>query len=196
MKKIVALLAVLVLLVGCTQTPPQPEPDPEPIKPTYEFLDFKLKGTAYQLPVKFSELAANGWEAESDIEQEMAPNTIVRNLYLRNGDNIIKVSFFNDASAPKMMAETLIGEIAAENRTFGSDVAVDIVVHDGITFATPIESVIEQLGEYTEESNDVFKDYIFQHTKFGKTTIKYHLDGQDGNESRWIEISNLRSTQN
>lgn len=197
MKRWLVIMIALVTMVGCqsvnTDPKPDPIPEPQPQEPTYDVIPFTLKGVSYELPVSYQTLLENGWEANTDIDQEIEGNTFVRNLFLRNDDNIIKVSFYNPTDSVKMLEDVLIAEIEAENRTFGGDVAVEITVHDGLNFSTPLDTVTKQLGTETQEANEVFVDHIYEHNRYAKTIFRYHADGRDGDAARWIIISNFRS---
>ena len=187
-KRISIVGVFLVLLLGCGSKDPEIVKPVEPEIVLETSLNVSLKGIKYVLPASYQDFVANGWVPEQDIDQVMPPKTKMSNMYLRNNDNIIKVTFSNDSDQEVKMSEAKIAEIYAENRTFGGDVSVDIVVNDFLTFETPLSDVEARFGVYELKSNEVFDEYTFILSPVEKLVISYHKDGSDGNQSRWIGV--------
>lgn len=187
-KKISIVGVFLVLLIGCGSKDPEIVKPVEPEIVLETSLNLSLKGVKYVLPAPYQEFVANGWVPEQDIDQVMPPKTKMSNMYLRNNDNIIKVTFSNDSDQEVIMSDAKIAEIYAENRTFGDDVSVDIVVNEFLTFETPLSEVEARFGVYELKSNEVFEEYTFILSPVEKLVISYHKDGSDGNQSRWIGV--------
>ncbi|WP_323616738.1 hypothetical protein [Erysipelothrix rhusiopathiae] len=189
MKRLSSVLVLLLILTGCTKTPEEPEVIKPPVN-TYETIAFKLGGKEYQLPVSYQTLFEDGWEPTTDIDSiTLASNSYTDGYALRKDRNIIWIAFFNAADEEKLLEETLVASISAENRESYYDDPVDIVVHEGITFETPKEQIIEQLGEFKEDENARFKNITFEHNKKAKSTFKFDVDS---GRMEYIEITNYR----
>lgn len=187
---------MMFILVACAKetpnTPSEPEPEkPEEVVPNYDTTTFSLKGKEYHLPVKYEELAQDGWEANSNIDQKIGSNKKISQIFLRNGSMIIEVTFYNGSDTELDMKDASIAEVAAENRTFKGDVAADLVIHGEFDFNTTPEQFEAKLGAFEKTGNEVFDIYTFNHTAKAKTVIEYYKDGRDGSVSRWIRISNF-----
>ncbi|WP_159649826.1 hypothetical protein [Erysipelothrix aquatica] len=187
-KRISIVGVFLVLLLGCGSKDPEIVKPVEPEIVLETSLNVSLKGEKYVLPAPYQDFVANGWVPEQDIDQVMPPKTKMSNMYLRNNDNIIKVTFSNNSDQEVIMSDAKIAEIYAENRTFGGDVSVDIVVNDFLTFETPLSDVETRFGVSELKSNEVFDEYTFILSPVEKLVISYHKDGSDGNQSRWIGV--------
>ncbi|MBK2403212.1 membrane lipoprotein lipid attachment site-containing protein [Erysipelothrix sp. strain 2 (EsS2-6-Brazil)] len=189
MKRLSVFLVLLLILTGCSDTPEKPEVVEPPVN-TYETIAFKLGGKAYQLPVSYQTLYEDGWIPTTDIESiSLASNSYTDGYALRKDRNIIWIAFFNPEDEEKMLEETLVASISAENRESYYDDPVDIIVHEGISFETPKETIIEQLGDYTEDENARFKNITFEHTKKAKSVFKFDIDS---GRMEYIEITNYR----
>lgn len=150
---------------------------------------YSLLGKEYSLPSEYQKLKTDGWILEDNPSFILEGNKFIGKRFLRNGPHVLEVSFYNPEEEPSTLEESLISKIAAENRTFGSDIASDIKIMDRINFSTPIEEIIEDLGSYEVEESALFKTYIFEHDLLSKTEIRINVET---NEIRWIIIENYK----
>lgn len=194
--KVLGVLLIIALLSSCSvSTPEKPNNNTNPkdeVKEPFE-LTYVILDEMYTLPTSYETLKEDGWVLEDDEDQELASETFIRNKFIRNGPYILDVSFYNPSDEAKPLKESYIASIGAENRSFGHDLASDIVVQGFIDFETSIEDVIDEYDDYTLEESAQFKTYIFNHNKLSKTEIKVN---QDDNSIRWIIIESFKNPLN
>ncbi|WP_415776656.1 hypothetical protein [Erysipelothrix urinaevulpis] len=184
------VIIVLLALGGCSEkAQSKEEPKEEPKAPEFYKQTVTLLDKEYVLPVAYKDLEKDGWILVDNDDYELEAGKVIRNRYIRNGAYILDVSFFNPMKDSLPLKETYVATIGAENRTFGSDKASDIKINKGINFATPIETIIEALGDYTKEENAQFITYTFQHDKVSKTEIKLTVENKT---IRWIIVESFR----
>ncbi len=190
LKRILGVFLVLVMLTACSQKEEPEETKPEEVKETYDILKFTIRDEEFGLPVPYSEMVEKGWEVNTSIDEQIEPKKYMTNYFLRNKENIIKVSFYNPTDKPIDMKDGLIAEVAAENRTFGPDVAPNIVLYDTLTFDSSIDDFTKKFGEPTHSENSVFDIYEYQLSKLAKVEVKV---SKDNGLIRWITLINYRS---
>lgn len=185
------------LLVGCSNEMINENPgeSDNPIidVPNEKIVTLSLNGDKVTFPILYRELEQMGWIVNTDINQQIEPNTFVPNFFLRKNDGIIRVSFYNPTNQTLDMKDAYISEIAAENRTFGPDKAIDIKVMETISWENSIDEISATLGEYKESQDALFKNYAFEINNRENITISFYLDGRDGNQSRWIQVISYKS---
>lgn len=194
MKKI-KLLILLILLVACspevsTPTPAVPKP---PIQETPR-IEFNLDGINYKFPIEVSKFIEDGWETSSSLsEGVISPNTFIPNYFFRKGTSIVKVSLYNPGATEISLDESLISEIALENRTFKNDVAPQIMINDFLDFTTPIAIIEEKFGAPKFSDDAVFDYYDFNLDSKNSIRVEIYKDRRDGDVSRWIVIKSYES---
>jgi len=122
-----------------------------PIEPAAEGLGddlfsfmFSLNGVLYTLSTPFSELAADGWEGEYLDEVTVAPRTRSHGMDLRNGEQTIRVTFFNPTEEELPLSESVVRYIATWEHLHGR---VQLVFPGNIAMGSTYEEVIAAFGE-------------------------------------------------
>lgn len=186
----------MFLLIACTSGKPKddnnivdepvetPLAEEQSLKMSYSLLD-----KDYILPTPYKTLKEDGWILEDDPTFVLESQEFIKNRFVRNGPHILELSFYNPNNEAQTLENSLISAVASENRTFGPDIASDIVVHDSINFETDVEIIIDLLGDYEHEESAQYDTYIFQHDSLSKTEIKIELDTDT---TRWITIENFK----
>lgn len=190
------LIIVLFSLVACSgKTEGKGDPVDSPqdntvVEPQSLEMVYSLLGKEYRLPTSYKTLKEDGWILEDNPTFILESEEFIKNRFVRNGSHILELNFYNPSDEAQKIEDSLVSSVAAENRTFGNDVASDILVHSLIDFESDIDQIVEKLGDYELEESAQFKTYTFQHDSLSKTEIKIE---QDTESMRWIIIENFKT---
>lgn len=194
--KIFFTFLLLSTLLACAKVndsiedPLKPNPDgPVQVEDLPLEMKYSLLDKEYRLPTSYKELKADGWILEDNPDFILESEQFIKNRFVRNGSYILDLSFYNGSDESQTIDNSLVASIAAENRTFGQDVASDIVIHGSINFDSTIEDIINELGEYELNESAQFDSYTFQNDALSKTEIKIE---KDTDTIRWIIIENFK----
>ncbi|MCL2828452.1 MAG: DUF4366 domain-containing protein [Oscillospiraceae bacterium] len=127
-------------------------PAPEGLSDDMFSFMFSLNGVLYTLSTPFSELAADGWEGEDLDEVIVAPRTRSRGTDLRNGDQTIRVTFFNPTEEELPLSESVVRYISTMEAWHGR---IPLVFPQNITMGSTYEEVLAAYGEpdsYTDHA--------------------------------------------
>ena len=197
--KIIKILICMILLVGCSTKvtiPPGEEKPQQPQQPheVVPALTFNLDDTQFEFPLSLTSFLEDGWETKSNLnEGVIEANTFIPNYFFRKGTSIVKVSLYNPNKNDISLKESLISEIAFENRTFKTDVAPKIKVNEFLDFTTSIAEIEKQFGTATFTEDAVFEYYEFNLDTKNTIRVDIYKDRRDGDVSRWITLTSYES---
>ena len=100
---------------------------------------FSLDGVDYRLPVKFSELAKDGWTIDENYEDIILDSLSYTYAYINKGNNEIPVYFLNGTEGEKHIQDGDIVEMQVDN-------SVDFSLLNGPQFGNTVKEVLDMYG--------------------------------------------------
>lgn len=146
-----------------------------------------INGEFYQIPMDVEDLLKNGWEFESDGNEDLDAYTFDPAVTLNKGDYTIQADILNETGNPKPYTECRIEGIYI-NIYYNSGNDMTFVLPKGIqSNVSTVEDMKAAYGEptdYSESDGTVFATY---EEEWGSKEVKLFFDG---NKLTDIEIHN------